>query len=74
MADLCCNRGRAYHCLGEYDKAIEDYNRALVFNPGYVLAYDQCRGLSWFEKGDYDKAMADENQALAIDEKDITLR
>ncbi len=70
LADLCCNRGNAYHCLGEYDLAIDDYNHALVFNPGYVLAYER-RGLAWFEKGDYDKALADENQALAIDEKDI---
>jgi tetratricopeptide (TPR) repeat protein len=39
-ADAYNNRGTAYDDLKEYERAIEDYNKAIELDPNYALAYD----------------------------------
>jgi tetratricopeptide (TPR) repeat protein len=59
------NRGVAYERMGQYDKAIEDYNRAITLNPNYVEAY--CNRGGTYEKMDqYDKAIEDYNRAITL--------
>ncbi len=48
-----------------YDKAIEDYNKALELDPGQVATYNN-RGITWDLKGDYDKAISDFSKAMAL--------
>jgi len=64
------NRGRAYSSLGEYDKAIADYNQALSTQVSsddlrYALIYFN-RGIAYFNKNEYDSALADYNQVLKL--------
>ena len=35
-ANVYYNRGNAYDGKGQYDKAIEDYNKAIALNPNYA--------------------------------------
>ncbi len=58
-------RGNEWQAQGEQDKAIANYNQALVMDPTMAWAYVN-RSNSWLNKGEYDKAIADCNQALAI--------
>jgi tetratricopeptide (TPR) repeat protein len=51
--------------LGQYDRAITDYNKAIELNPQYAMAY-QNRGSSYFKKGQYDLAIADFEMVLRI--------
>ena len=39
-AEAYYNRGIAYGDKGEYDKAIEDYSKAIELNPEYAEAYN----------------------------------
>jgi hypothetical protein len=52
------NRGNAYNKRGAYDKAIEDFNRALEIKPDYPNAYSN-RALSYFMKREYNRAWND---------------
>jgi len=63
-------RATAYQRKREFDKAIDDYGNALMFNPQYALAY--CK--SWrnlCKKGDLDKAIADFDDAIRLDQRTL---
>ncbi len=56
-------RAEVYCLMGEYDKAIEDFNRSIIYN--WFGAETICRrGDIYTIKGDYDKALEDYNTAL----------
>jgi len=58
-------RGKRYFNLGEYDKAIHDFTRAIEKEKNYVFAYAE-RGLAWEKKGSHEKALEDYNKAIEI--------
>ena len=49
--------------IGEHDRAIENYGRAIELNPGYVPAYYSRAG-AYYAKGDYDQAIEDYGRAI----------
>ena len=55
----------AYLKNGQYDKAIEDYSRAIAIDPNNANAYNG-RGIAYRKKDQYDKALEDFNKAIAI--------
>jgi len=59
------NRANVYHKRGEFEKAIADYNRALVIDPGYYRSYYD-RGNAYYDTKDFDKAISDYNMALQL--------
>ena len=59
-AECYTNRGEAYMRKGEFDRAIDELNKALELAPGSVEAYDK-RGAAYAEKGKYDRAMEEFN-------------
>jgi len=60
------NSGNSFFELGDYDRAIADYDKAIALNPQDADAYYN-RGLAYYHKGDYDQAITDFNQAIALD-------
>lgn len=58
------NRGGAYHKLGEYDKAIADFNAALKLSR-FAMAY-MNRGDAWAEKKEFRKALDDYRTAESM--------
>ena len=62
------NRGVAYHELGEYQLAIQDFNKAIQLDPNYALAYHH-RGNAYRELGIKGKAYADKMQACYLDKQ-----
>ena len=63
------SRGLAYYDKGEYDRAIEDYNKAIELNPEYTYAYNN-RGLAYYNKGEYERAKNDFEKAMELDPED----
>jgi tetratricopeptide (TPR) repeat protein len=61
-------RGNAYGKKKEYDRAIADFNQALLLNPKYAEAFNN-RGIAYGNKKEYDRAIADFNQALLLNPK-----
>jgi len=59
------NRGVAYAELGEYDRAIEDYNKAIKLNKEYAEAYYN-RGVAYVVLGKYNRAIEDFNKAIEL--------
>lgn len=59
------NRGNAYNFNGQYEKAINDFNKAIAISPGLELAYFN-RGTVYEKLKVYDKAIADFTEALNI--------
>ncbi|MBI5587182.1 MAG: tetratricopeptide repeat protein [Deltaproteobacteria bacterium] len=59
------NRGLAYRKIGEYPKALEDFNRAVSINPSYFYTYIS-RGLLYGNMGRYDSAIADFDTASRL--------
>src|SRR5262245_38672023 len=55
LATAFNNRGVVYKFKSEYDRALEDYNQAILLNPSYANAYNN-RGVIYSLKGDYDTA------------------
>jgi tetratricopeptide (TPR) repeat protein len=62
------NRGNVFMVRSELDKAINDFNEAIVNSPALAEAY-QCRGIAWLQKKEFALAMADFEKALRIDPK-----
>ncbi len=58
LAAQLTNRGIAYAQLGAYDRAIQDYDRALKLRPDNLYAYLN-RGRAYARSGHPDKAIAD---------------
>jgi tetratricopeptide (TPR) repeat protein len=58
-------RGLAYANQCNYDRAIIDYDQAILLNPNCAEAY--CgRGVVFADIGEYDRAIADYNQAIQL--------
>ncbi len=57
---------------GNFDQAIECFNRSLEINPRLDKAY-QNRGIAWSKKGDFKRAIADFNMALEINPRNTAV-
>lgn len=53
----------------DYKGAIEDYSKAIEFNPNYMAAYTN-RGVSKGESGDYKGAIVDYDKVISLDPDD----
>jgi len=62
----CENRGYAYDELGEYQRALQDYDRAIELDPNYAKAYHN-RGIAYDELGEYQRALQDYGCAIELD-------
>ena len=62
-------RGTAYYFKKEYDRAIADFNQALILNPKDAAAFNNL-GNAYYNKKQYERAIADYNQALILNPKD----
>ena len=51
---------------GQYEKAIEDYTKAVDLNPDYANTYNS-RGISYRNSGEYEKAAEDFNKVIEAD-------
>jgi tetratricopeptide (TPR) repeat protein len=52
------NRGLVYAQEGDYDRAIQDYNQALLINPKLAVGF-RFRGIAYAHKDAYLRAIAD---------------
>ena len=58
-------RGNRYSRNGAYERAIEDYNRAIEMDGVFAEAYYD-RGFSFYEVALYEKAIADLTRAIEL--------
>lgn len=58
-------RGRSYAEAGDYYKAIENFNVAVMVYPDYAEAYGD-RGITYLKMGDYQQALQDLNRSIEI--------
>ena len=65
------NRGLAYKNKGQYDRAMQDYDQAIRFNPKDADSF-VVRGNAYYDKKQYDQAIEDYDQAIKIN-PDYTL-
>jgi len=63
IADAYANRGVAYYVKRDYDRAIEDFGRAVALDPDTPSAYI-FRAKSYRVRGDYDRAIEDYGKAI----------
>jgi len=59
------NLGNDYYKIGEFDKAIEHYNKALELRPDLLETYFN-RGLAYTRKQMYDKAIEDLSKVIEL--------
>ncbi len=55
---------------GDFDRAIEDYSRAIQLEPSSLVAYNN-RGIVYASIGEYEEALQDFDQALNIDSNSL---
>jgi tetratricopeptide (TPR) repeat protein len=60
------NRGVAYGNLGQWDKAIADYSKAIGINPEYTDGYYDL-GVAYGNLGQWDREIACQSKAIEID-------
>ena len=65
LAYLALQQGNFLRMLGQIDKAIESYSRAIELSPNFVEAYNN-RGVVYNIKGDYDRAIEEYNKAIEL--------
>ena len=66
------NRGLAYHLNGDYDKAIEDFDKVITMNPNDDKAFYH-RGNAHALQNAADKALEDYSQAIQLNPDDARL-
>ena len=59
------NRGVAWCNKTDYDRASDDYTRAIELDPKFTMAYKN-RGDVWIKKGNYDWAIEDYYKVLNL--------
>ncbi|MFQ5466289.1 MAG: tetratricopeptide repeat protein [Thermodesulfobacteriota bacterium] len=59
------NKGVQHSLAGDYDAAIEEYEKTIEYNPQSAEAYNNM-GFAYFDKGDIDKAIEIQKKALEI--------
>ncbi len=59
------HRATIYLNMGEYDKAIHEYSKALELDPAYIPAYYD-RGLAFAQRQQYAEAIADFSKVLSL--------
>ena len=59
------NMGTAYFKLGQYQRAIEDYNKAITLKTDFADAYDN-RGTAYDRLGQFQRAIEDYNKAITL--------
>ena len=64
-AEVFTSAGVTHLQMGEYDRAIRNFDRALTLHPGLVVAW-RNRALAHREKGDYERAIADYEHASVL--------
>ncbi|MCX8202487.1 MAG: tetratricopeptide repeat protein [Candidatus Micrarchaeota archaeon] len=65
-AEAYYEKGNYYYEQGDYDRAIENYNMAIILNPKFLECYFN-RALCYYNKKNYDKAIDDYTKAIEID-------
>ncbi|VVH59001.1 TPR domain protein, putative component of TonB system [uncultured Gammaproteobacteria bacterium] len=66
------NRGDTYIDLGEYQKAVNDYDQVITLNPEDSTIFKN-RGFAYINLGEYQKAIKDFNQAIKLDPENSTI-
>lgn len=62
------NQGTTYSKKGNYQQAIQEYDKAIAINPSYTTAYYN-RSVAYTKTGQYDRAINDCNKVLQLDPK-----
>jgi tetratricopeptide (TPR) repeat protein len=62
------SRGVAYEQNAEYDRAVEEFDQAIRFDPRLSLAFNN-RGAAYADKAQYDRAIEDYDRAIRLDPK-----
>jgi tetratricopeptide (TPR) repeat protein len=62
------DRGGAYQSLGNHQRAIEDFSKAVSLDPSLPYSFIN-RGVSWARLGAFDRAIGDFGEALRVDPK-----
>lgn len=62
------SRGLVYQEMGDHQKAIADFNRAIELDPGYAFPYNN-RGYSYQKMNDREKAQRDYDKAIELNPK-----
>jgi len=62
------HKGNTYYEKGDYEKAIEAYNTAIILTPTFSEAYFN-RGLCYYNLKNFDKAIADYTKSADLDPK-----
>ncbi len=65
LSEVYHNRGLVYGDKGEYDRAIEDYNKAIELDPKYWESYMNL-GFIYLKKGEYARALENYNKTVEI--------
>lgn len=63
------SRGVAYGQLGQYGKAMEDFNLTIAVSPKYATVYND-RGVTYDKIGQYDRAIEDFSRAITLNPGD----
>jgi len=63
------NRGLSFDHLGQSERAIEDYDKAIELNPGLAMAYNN-RGNAYYALGQSERAIADYDKAITLNPGD----
>ena len=69
VGDAYINRGQHHYEQKEYDKAIEDFNRAIPLKPKWVAMAYGNRGNAYYAKGEDDKAIDSYDKAVELEPK-----
>lgn len=65
QAEKHFRKGFVYQNQGDLDKAVEEYQKALQFNPNYTQVYTNL-GAVYLEKQDYDRAIQQFDKVIEL--------
>ena len=74
LEEACLARGNYYYMINDYNRALEEYDKALQINPNFSLAYDARSNIIFYHKNNWIGGLENKLKAIELERGDMQVQ